>query len=396
MQKTKILFLIHTLQVGGAEKALVNLVNNLNPNKFDITVMTVINTGAFKESLNTHIHYKTIIKLPHKSNKKPQSHQKKSGNLLQGTSRVKKVLASIYQFVCRRTNFGHLYKRFITDKYDVEIAFLEGIAAKIIANSDNPNSKKIAWIHVDLLEERKSEKFFSTREEEKRTYQNFDQIIAVSNTVKSQFEKKFKYDPRKVTVCYNPIDKKEITKLSVCTKISKSCFTICSIGRLSTQKGFDRLLRIAQKLNQDKLQFELWIIGEGAEEGNLKKYITEHNLNNVKLLGYKANPYPYIKSADLYVCSSHAEGFSTTTSEAIILGTPVISTNCSGAQEILGDSKYGVICQNNETSLYSSIKKLITNTKVYQHYANKASERSNYFDLKQSVIQITKILESPK
>lgn len=390
MQKTRILFLIHTLQVGGAEKALVNLVNNLDPKRFDTTVMTVVDTGAFREKLSNKVHYKTIIKLPFKN--KSNSTQK-SGNLLSGTNRIKAAVAKLYQFGWRHANLQKVYKKFITEKYDLEVAFLEGISAKIIANSDNPNSKKIAWIHVDLLEERKSEKFFRSNDEEKHTYQKFNQIIAVSNTVKTQFEKKFQYDTEKVVVHYNLINAEEITKLSK-ENIKKECFTICTVGRLSVQKGFDRLLQVVKRLNQDNINFDLWIIGEGAEEKKLNKYITDNHLENVKLLGYKPNPYPYIKAADLYVCSSRAEGFSTVVSEAIILGIPTISTDCSGAKEILGDSEYGIVCKKNEDDLYSSIKEMISNTKKRQYYAKQATERAKYFNPRQSINRITKLLET--
>ena len=163
--KKKILFLIHTLQVGGAEKVLVNLVNKLDKKKYDVTVMTVINTGAFREALDKDIKYKTIIdiKMPGKKTKN------KSGNLLNKTSKVKQMMANLYRWAWRYVNCEKIYKKFIKEDYDVEVAFLEGISAKIIANSTNKHAKKIAWIHVDLLNEKKTEKFFKYREEEANT-----------------------------------------------------------------------------------------------------------------------------------------------------------------------------------------------------------------------------------
>lgn len=304
MPKIKVLFLIHTLQVGGAERALVNIVNNLDPKKYDITVMTVVDTGAFRQELAKTIHYKTIIKIPHKKN---ASNSTESGNLLQGKKHIKDTLNKLYQSGWRHFDTKKIYKKFIKDRYDVEVAFLEGISTKIIASSTNPNSRKIAWVHVDLLEETKSDNFFKNQTEEKNTYLAFDQIVAVSNTVKAQFEKKFDYDPQKLVVLHNPIDTIQIQDKAAQKTISTDTFTLCSIGRLAPQKGYDRLLRAVKKLNADGLKFNLWIIGVGAEEDNLKKYIASNHLSNVQLLGYKPNPYPYLQAAYLYVCSSRAK-----------------------------------------------------------------------------------------
>lgn len=85
----------------------------------------------------------------------------------------------------------------------------------------------------------------------------------------------------------------------------------------------------------------------------------ENNLTDTfTFLGYRDNPYKYVKKADLYVCSSRREGFSTAVTEALIVGTPVVSTNCSGAYELLGkNNEYGIVTENNEDALYEGIKK---------------------------------------
>lgn len=389
MQKTKILFLIHTLQVGGAEKALVNLVNNLDPRKFDITVMTVIDTGAFRAKLSKNIHYKTIIRIP--GNKKQEKNSNKSGNLFQDKNNLKTFLAKIYSTAWKHINLKNFYRRHFDEKYDIEIAFLEGIATKIIAHSNNPASKKYAWVHVDLINERKSEHFFRNRQEESNTYKKFDKIIAVSQTVKDQFEKKFNFNPEDVIVKYNIIDSDEITKLAN-QEIPKNNFTICSVGRLSRQKGYDRLLKAVQKLNSQNLKFDVWIIGVGAEEGKLQDFIKKNHLDNVYLLGYKSNPYPYIKSADLYVCSSRAEGFSTTVTEAVILGTPIIAVDCSGMHEILDNSKYGLICKNSTTALYNTIKGTLQNPKQYKELRKRVIKRQSFFNTRTSLNEIEKFL----
>lgn len=108
--KKKVLFLIHTLQVGGAEKVLVNLVNNMDYDKYDITVMTVVDTGAFRQELNKNIKYDSIIKLRFinrfklKKEKKGKNNVGKSGNLFSKKSLLKSLLASLYKFFWRNVN----------------------------------------------------------------------------------------------------------------------------------------------------------------------------------------------------------------------------------------------------------------------------------------------------
>lgn len=395
--KKKILFLIHTLGIGGAEKVLVNLVNNMDKTKYDVTVMTIINTGAFITELNNEVKYKYMFNIPFSKRKKIKSDSKKeSGSLLNKTSRIKEILKRIYQFVWRHISCKIIYKIFIKEKYDYEIAFLEGIPAKIIAESNNKDSIKISWIHVDLINEIKSEKFFKNRENEIEVYNKFDKIVAVSQYVKNQFIKKYKIIEEKVYVRYNPIDEKYIEKCSnqKINDIKKEKFTLCTIGRLAPQKGYDRLLSVVDKLNKDNIEFELWIIGVGPEEDKLKDYINQKNINNVKLLGYKINPYVYIKKADLFVCSSRAEGFSTVVSEAVILEKPIVTTDCSGMREILGqNSEYGLICDNNEEALYKALKDILSNKDKYLYYKNKVSERKYIFNIRESVKNIEKLLE---
>lgn len=392
-KRKKVLFLIHTLQVGGAEKVLVNLVNNMDDKKFDITVMTVINTGAFRKELNSNIKYKTIFDI-----KFLNKEQNKSGNLYSNGSKLKKILGKLYQFFWRHVDCKKIYNKYVKANYDVEVAFLEGVASKIIANSTNEKSKKLVWLHVDLINEKKTEKFFKNIEDEANNYKKFDTIVGVSKYVIEQAIKKYDLDPNKTIVEYNPIDREEIEKKAdEYINLEKENFTIITVGRLSVQKGYDRLLKIVKKLNEDNLIFDLWIIGVGSEEEKLKKYIDNNDLENVKLLGYQENPYKYIKKADIFVCSSRAEGFSTVVSEAVILGKTIVTTECSGMREILGkNAEYGIICKNEEKDLYENLKRVLENKKIFEYYQNKIKERKNFFDMRNNIEKIEKIFQGDK
>lgn len=396
MRKKKVLFLIHTLGGGGAEKVLVDLVNNLNNNKYDITVMTIIDVGELRSKLNKDIKYKTTIRL-RKSEVKKCKEQNKSGSLLNSGGKFKILMAKIYAKIWKYMPTKIFYKIFIKEKYDIEIAFLEGICAKVISSSNNPNSQKYAWIHVDLINQKKSEGVFKNINDEKNVYSKFNNIVCVSKVVKEQFIKKFDFEPEKVLVKYNAIDKNEIIKKSKeeCDYIRDNSFLICSVGRLNAQKAYDRLLRIHKKLIDASYDIKLLIIGEGTAKQELEEYIKENSLENtVKLLGFKSNPYKYIANADLFVCSSIAEGFSTVVSEAIILGIPIVTTECSGMKEMLGsNNEYGIVTENSEEALYIGIKKILDDEKLYKHYKQRIIERKSMFELNRLVERVDKLLE---
>lgn len=391
----RILFLIHTLGGGGAEKVLINLVNNLDHTKYDITVMTVIDVGELRYQLNENIKYKTTIKL---RGKKQKIDNNQSGSLLGKGSKCKTFLAKIYAKIWKYMPTKLFYKLWIKEKYDVEISFLEGICAKVISSSSNKNSKKYAWIHVDLINQKKSSGVFKNIEEEKRIYNQFDRIVCVSKVVREQFINKYSFDPSKVIVKYNSIDKEEIIKKSreKCQdfKKDKTSFLLGSVGRLNKQKSYDRLLRIVKRLIDENYNIKLIIIGEGTKKQELENYIHKNHLEErITLLGFRSNPYQYIKNIDLFVCSSIAEGFSTVISEAIILDIPIVTTNCSGMKEMLGDdNEYGIVTKNDEEALYQGIKRLLDDQKLYHYYKQKIKQRKSMFDLQNIVSKVEELL----
>ncbi len=162
-------------------------------------------------------------------------------------------------------------------------------------------------------------------------------------------------------------------------------------GRLVGQKGYDRLLNVCHRLNQDQLKYDLWILGEGWSRPELEGQIQRYQLKNVKLLGFKENPYQYIKQGDLFVCSSVNEGFSLVIAEAMMLGLPIISTDCAGPNELLDFGKYGLLVDNSEEGLYEGLKKLLNNPSLLQEYKQKSKERVPFFDAQHCIDEIEKL-----
>lgn len=362
----RILFFINTLSDGGAEKVLVDLVNNLDNKKFDITVQTINDVGIHKNNLHSYIHYKTIIK----------------NNFLRKICNY---------FFLKWVPSKILYKKYVNNNYDIEVAFLEGMPTKIIAESDNPN--KYAWVHTDLYNYYGQNSIFKSIQKNADCYKKFKKVICVSHSAKDGFKKRFGFDAN-VEVVYNPVDDEAIrrkadapiTEIKISDKIK-----LIAVGRLVYEKGYDRLIRIHKKLLDEGFNAELWILGEGTERTKIERFIIDNKLSDsVKLMGFCDNPYKFMKAADLFVCSSRVEGYSTVVMEAIVLGKSVIVSDCSGMREILGESEYGVVTENNIESLYNGIKNMLSDKKRREYYAKQAEKRSKDF---RKFIRVKKIEE---
>lgn len=373
----KILFLIETMNGGGAERVLTDLVNNLDPQKYDITIQTIWNEGLYLNQLNSNIHHKSVLK----------------SKLSDRTS----FFLSILYFIILSPKW--VYNKFIKDEYDIEIAFLEGISTKYIGASTNKKAKKYAWVHIDLFNFFYIKNIFFSTKKAKKCYCKFDKILCVSNTVKSNFYKRFGLKEN-VEVVYNVVDDQSIVEKAQqipedLSEDTDNRFKIITVGRLTKQKGYDRLLRVHSKLIEDGFDYTLWIIGEGEDRGYLESIIKDKGIqDSTKLFGFKSNPYPYIKYCDLFVCSSLAEGFSLVVAESLILGVPVLSTNCAGPNELLNNGEFGLLVDNNENSLYEGLKKILNNPLLYENYKCKAKERGSFFKKKICIDKIEKLLDN--
>lgn len=364
----KILFLIPNLSVGGAEKVLVNLVNNMDKSKYDITVQALFNVGVNRQFLNKDIHYKYCMK-----------------KQFRGNSQVLKLFSPKF-----------LFKHFVKEKYDVIISYLEGPTARIVSGCNDKDTKLVSWIHCRIDNEKEAIVGFRNFEEAKKCYNKFDYTACVSKMTMDYFTNTFDFK-KPIGVIYNTIETNKIIEKSneVIDDVSfdNNYINICSVGKLTQVKGFDRLVHIHKKLLDNNIKNRVYILGIGEEENNLKKYISENSLEDTFiLLGYNTNPYKYVKRCDLYVCSSRSEGFSTSVTESLIVGTPVVTTLCSGMQEMLGyNNEYGIVTENNEEALYEGIKKMITEKGLLEYYSKQAKISGERFDTEKTVKEVEKL-----
>lgn len=378
MNKRKVLFLIESLAGGGAEKVLTTLVQHIDKERFDVTVCAISGGGKYEDGIKKQVDYRAIL------------NDSKEGNAWKKWLYVLK-----HHLVYKWLPLSWVYCLFVPQGNDVEVAFVEGFSTKLLSHSTNQRAKKYAWVHIDLHQNHWTKNIYSNLREETEAYNRYTKIFGVSNTVVAAFWKEFPNVTVPVETIYNPIDTRDILCRAneiVDMERGKSLLMV-SVGRLEPQKSYMRLLRIAKKLIEDGMDVELWILGDGTERKLLEQYVSENKMQErVCLLGFHTNPYKYLRQGDLFVCSSFSEGYSTAVTEALILGLPVITTDCSGMAELLKNGECGVITENNEIALYEGLKRLLTDKSLLDHYRHKAIERGKEFSIEHLMKPIETIL----
>ncbi len=339
----KIVFGITSLGLGGAERVLVDIANEIC-DKFDVTIFALYGNGEFEKQLNEKVKFVSVYK--------------ESFNEL---SFMKKKLISL-QMVCSSLR-KRIYNKYIKDKFDVEVAFLEGPITWIMANSSK--AKKITWVHNDIEDVFGKDKGVSLKQKmNKECYTKYDNIVFVSKDNMKKFKKYFPEVKADMQVIYNYLNTdsvKEKAKSFKVSEIDKKSISFVQVSRLVDQKAVFRLLDVHKKLIDDGYEHKIYIVGDGPQREELEKRIKEYGvLDTFNLLGKRENPYPYIKVADYFMLMSYYEGYPMVLLEGKALEKYILITDSAARETLIGynDSK---IVKNNEKGIYEGIKELIEN-----------------------------------
>ncbi len=379
-QKKKVLIRIGSLRHGGAEKVLVNFLKNLPEDKYEIDLLINLYTGMYIKEVPSWVNLHYLLK----------------GEMIT-TNRPHEIPVKAFRVLYQKMFlwFPGLLYRFVlkNKKYDVEIAAIHGMYRELLS-SPQKDSKKIIWIQNDI---------FNLKEytpDVIRQLFRFDRILVISNKLKEEMQKSAKNDREKQAVVkiFNPIDKDDtLNKANMAIDdypFSNSLPTFITIGTVYPQKGYDRLLDVHKKLIDEGLKHQIIIIGDGFDFENIQAKLNQLGLqDSVKMLGFRSNPYPYLKKADFYIMSSRHEGFPTIIAEALILNKPVVSTDVSGIKDLLQDGKLGVITPNSEDGIYEGMKKILTHHELAYHYPKEIAMTDLPFVLQKSVAQLQEIID---
>lgn len=373
--KKEIVIIMSALHGGGAEKVLIDYLRNFDYKKFKVTLCLVLQEGVYLSDLPEAVE---LVYLYEKFGMFPYRFEHWFSKYFRvdwfQKRRVKKVLKKKH--------------------FDTVISYMEGIPLKFHKYFLKYANRHITWVHLDLFNFHYSLTIFGNKKQEEQIYKRMDAIVFVSEDAKKQFHRLYPLDiPKKVI--YNIIDKKAIENHITNTYSFNNIIKIGAVGRLENQKRFDRLIAAAALLKKDGFRFLVNIIGEGNLRFDLEKAIKENDLTEyVYLKGFVKPPYNLINECDLIVATSEAEGFSLVVAEALCLGKAVISTATAGPTELLDNGKYGIICKHDVHAIYEAIKSLISDRDKLELYQNLAKERSAFFEVKQSIEALEKLIEN--
>ncbi|OME83948.1 glycosyl transferase [Paenibacillus sp. FSL A5-0031] len=364
--KKNILFVIPSLSAGGAERSLINLITQIDFNQYNVDLFLFSHKGIFMDLVPENVQVLPLSESYYRF--------------------IKPLLPSVSQFLVRR-NAKLAYSRFmfsyksrmsksvsineqegwkyiarsidlVEKKYDVAIGFLEKTSIYFCAEKVNA-AKKIGWVHNDY------DKLGMNPYFDQGYFAKMDHIVTVSEECGHILKQRFPDQHSKIEVIHNIVSPKIINQLA--DLVEKDVYdrksdelVILSIGRLHAQKGFELSIKACRILLDKGYKFQWNIIGEGEEREKLSALITSEGLdNNIKLLGLKVNPYPYIKQADIYVQTSWFEGKAIAIDEAKILNKPIVITNFSTAKDQIKDGVEGLIVDLDVDAIAVGISKLI-------------------------------------
>lgn len=329
--KKKVLFVTNHFQFSdGVASVLRSLILNLNPEEYEISLLPIYKFDKkFAEPIINKI--KVVNGF---------------GFYFRGMDKIINLLPPML-----------LYKIFIHEDYDLEIAFQFGIPTKMISIS---KAKKLCWMHT-----------FDAKMKLRKYYERYPLVV---NVAKAGMNKMIQcgFDEKMCEYAYNIIDESFILPrlYEEVSLFKRRKYVLVTVARLAPDKAFKRYFECINKVKNQIDNLEFWIIGGGPDESELISYVEKNNLKHIiKMTGKQNNPFAYLKKADAYFCCSYREGFSTSCQEAAICGLPIVSVNVDGANELAEIADCGEVIDNTEEAICDELvrlssENLITDWKV--------------------------------
>ena len=383
--KKKIIFISQALWIGGIETALVNLINKLDYNKYDVTCLITQNYLDMAERLNKNCRLIVADRHTLVTFTKPYKFKRLYSVLEepQGATRFRRLIWRVLNILFKALE-NHLYSSYIKEQLQGE-----GFDTAIIY------SDRTAEIAVKAIDAKKFLMFYhhgAMRKEyhDRFGYKKSEKIIAVSDNIAKELKKYRKKYASKIVVVNNVIDIAAITEKSREPVeeglFPENKFNIVSCGRLAPVKGLHFAIEAVARLVEEGFTDINWyIVGGGPIENELREQIAKHKMEkHIFMLGMKNNPYPYIKKCDLFIQPSIFEGYSLSIMEAKILGTPILATYAAAGNQI-ENGVDGFLCDTSTVSVYENILRLYKNKATLED-CKKALINCDFDSINQKII----------
>lgn len=376
-QKIKVLFRHRSMEMGGVEKVVIDLLENLPRDLFDITFFLTLNQGELRADIPKDIKIITFQK-----GKEDMSTNK----LLRTLQLIKRNLTLLFY----RKNPKLLYKNIIKNDFDLEIAPTYTEFENIL--SSPLKSKKIAWFHTDVSYDPDQKRVMTRVNHLKR----FDWVIFGSKQTRDIIKDLYQIEYPNSSVIYNAIKINDVRKKADEFPVKYDLHPVfSSMGRLHSRKNYHILMKIHKMLLDKGFSHSIAVIGGGGEMENLKRQARELNVEKTfLLLDTQTNPYPYIKNSDYFVLPSESESYPLTIGEVMGLNIPIISTNVGGIPEMIDHQVDGYLVNPDENSIYEGMKLFLANSEIPQKIKDNTEKAIRKFDNQKIYDEVTKVFLS--
>jgi len=373
--KKNILFVIPSLDAGGAEKSLISLLSVLDFNSYNVDLMLLNKKGLFLNLIPKQINLIDIdgdYKLFTEELRTFFITAIKKGKIKLIINRILFTLKNNIiknKGQAEQRSWKHLETAIpvFEKNYDTAIGYLEKSSIYFVIDCINA-TKKIGFIHNDY------QKLGLDSTIDKPFLEKLNHVVTVSDKCAISLKTVFPRLQNKVKVMHNIVSEKLINVLAnetIPKEFTNQYFNIVSIGRLHPQKGFDYAIEACKIIKNKGYQIKWFIIGDGADRLMLEEKIIQYELmDNFILLGLKQNPYPYIKNANLYAQPSRYEGKSIAIDEAKILQKPILVTNFSTVTDQITNGVNGIICDMIPEAIAKAIISLLDNNNILHALSN--------------------------
>lgn len=380
----KVLFVINTLGVAGAEKALLELLKKFTPDQFDVSLYVLMDQGELIHQIPEY------VRILNKNYSDVSVLSKEGKRVLNKT-----ILKRLFRKNAIFRNISYLLKAFekmrkngriypdkllwrvmsdsadkLNEQYDMAIAYLEGGSTYFVHDHVKAD-KKYTFLHVDYGYAG------YTRQLDKNCYLDYDRIFTVSDEVKISFLHAYPECKEKTVVFHNLIDQEEIKRKALLSGGFEDYYEgkrILTVGRLTAQKAYEVSIDAMKLLKDQGVKARWYVLGEGELREKLQDRINRLGLEqDFILLGAKENPYPYYVQCDLYVHATRFEGKSIAIQEAQTLGCAILVSDCSGNREQVVNDVDGMMCSLTPEAISEQIKLLLENNEKRRQLGNQAS-----------------------
>lgn len=364
MQKKKILFVIHQLNYGGVQKALLSALNAIDYSQNEVVLYVRKNRVDLLGEVNPNVSKIIVNEDRTHYYRKPYiiwlTLCEKTCRVLGKKDKAESVNQKLVTYF-NQVKMQYEKKHYFCDEeeYDVAISYIQGYSAQFVAEHIRAK-KKIMFYHGSTDE---------THELHEKIMGNFDKVVGVNEGVQNVLKGLYPKFADKMTYIENYVDAEEVRQKSQEYQIEKKDvdFVLCTCGRLTPVKGFDLAIEAARILKENNTSFLWYFVGNGPERMKLERMVAENALADyIEITGMLDNPYPYIANCDIYVQSSYEEAHPLAIIEAQILNRPVVTTNTVGGNALVKDSFRGVVVEKEGTLIAKAILQLWNDNSQYQ------------------------------